>query len=208
MNGEPRRTLSDMFFAEVRHFEEIFRQGEQPSASEQQRQQQQQQQQQSQNAQNADALAELQKQIINATWNLIRRETGREVSSKFKEDISVIVESQQSAAEKMDELSNQVSDQASRQFVLVVRKAMSESLSELTTAFDDQTAKPLSDAIQAQRKAYQALLKLRAREHEVIQGQQQPPRPNNRRVLRGGKRSSRSISLNCRTTKIDTRNSD
>ena len=29
-DGQPRRTSGDMFFAEVRHFEEIFRQGEQP----------------------------------------------------------------------------------------------------------------------------------------------------------------------------------
>ena len=29
-DGKPRRTSGDMFFAEVRHFEEIFRQGEQP----------------------------------------------------------------------------------------------------------------------------------------------------------------------------------
>ena len=29
-DGQPRRTSGDMFFAEVRPFEEIFRQGEQP----------------------------------------------------------------------------------------------------------------------------------------------------------------------------------
>ena len=39
-DGAIRRTSSDMFFAEVRPFEEIFRQGEQPSEEEQQRQQQ------------------------------------------------------------------------------------------------------------------------------------------------------------------------
>ena len=38
-DGKPRRTMSDMYFAEVRPFEEIFRQGEQPSESEQQQQQ-------------------------------------------------------------------------------------------------------------------------------------------------------------------------
>ena len=31
-DGQPRRASGDMFFAEVRHFEEIFRQGEQPPA--------------------------------------------------------------------------------------------------------------------------------------------------------------------------------
>ncbi len=74
-DGQPRRTSGDMFFAEVRHFEEIFRQGEQPSES---AENEQQQQQQNGNAQQAEKLAELQKEIINATWKLIRRETGAE----------------------------------------------------------------------------------------------------------------------------------
>ena len=58
-DGEPRRTESDMFFAEVRPFDEIFREGEQPPGGDQQ--QQQQQQQESQNGQKAEELAELQK---------------------------------------------------------------------------------------------------------------------------------------------------
>src|SRR5439155_23181195 len=37
-DSQPRRTSGDMFFAEVRHFEEIFRQGEQmPGGSEQEK---------------------------------------------------------------------------------------------------------------------------------------------------------------------------
>ena len=80
-DGKPRRTMSDMYFAEVRHFDEIFRQGEQPT-DQQQREQQQQQQQQGQGgaAQQAEELAELQKQIVNATWKLIRRETAQKPS--------------------------------------------------------------------------------------------------------------------------------
>ena len=42
-DGKPRRTESDMFFAEVRPFDEIFREGEQPPGGQQQQQQQQQQ---------------------------------------------------------------------------------------------------------------------------------------------------------------------
>src|SRR5690606_10204383 len=74
-DGQVRRTMSDMYFAEVRPFEEIFRQGEQPPGGEQQQQRQQNQQQgQGQNAKDAQELAKLQKDIINATWKLIRRE--------------------------------------------------------------------------------------------------------------------------------------
>ena len=39
-DGQPRRAWGDMFFAEVRPFEEIFRQGEQPSRSAQDEEQQ------------------------------------------------------------------------------------------------------------------------------------------------------------------------
>ena len=52
-------------------FEEIFRQGEQPPGGSAENEEQQ----EGQNAQEAGQLAELQKQIINGTWKLIRRET-------------------------------------------------------------------------------------------------------------------------------------
>jgi putative Ca2+/H+ antiporter (TMEM165/GDT1 family) len=69
-DGELRRNASDMFFAEVRPFEEIFRQGEgggeeeggQPPGGQQS------------GAQQMGKLAELQKQIINATWKLRRQQ--------------------------------------------------------------------------------------------------------------------------------------
>jgi len=69
-DGELRRNASDMYFAEVRPFEEIFRQGEgggeeeggQPPGGQQS------------GAQQMGKLAELQKQIINATWKLRRQQ--------------------------------------------------------------------------------------------------------------------------------------
>src|SRR5207248_79666 len=69
-DGQPRRSSGDMFFAEVRHFEEIFRQGEQPPGGSAQMEGEQ-----GGNARESERLAELQKQIINGTWKLIRRET-------------------------------------------------------------------------------------------------------------------------------------
>ena len=64
-DGKPRRTEGDMYFAEVRHFEEIFRQGEQPSSGSAEDEQDEQG---GGNAQQAEQLAELQKEIINGTW--------------------------------------------------------------------------------------------------------------------------------------------
>ena len=73
-DGEVRRNASDMFFAEVRPFEEIFRQGEGGEAEGEQKPGAQQNA-----AQQMGKLAELQKQIINATWKL-RRQQGTAVT--------------------------------------------------------------------------------------------------------------------------------
>jgi hypothetical protein len=70
--GKTRRTSGDMFFAEVRPFEEIFREGQGGGGGEQQPGGQQGGQ-----GDPAMKLAELQKQIINATWKL-QREQGKE----------------------------------------------------------------------------------------------------------------------------------
>lgn len=64
-DGLPRRTFSDIFFAEVRPFDEIFRQ-DQSGASESQNQGQN----GGQNGNQNPRLAELQKQIVIATWKL------------------------------------------------------------------------------------------------------------------------------------------
>ena len=68
-DGKVRRTFSDMFFAEVRPFEEIFR-ADQSGASENQNQQG------NQGGNQSARLAELQKQIVIATWKLQREKAG------------------------------------------------------------------------------------------------------------------------------------
>ena len=168
--GQPRRTMSDMFFAEVRHFEEIFREGRQPPGGQQQ---QQQQQQQGQNAQQAEQLADLQKQIMNATWNIIRRETRDEVSASFAEDTGALIELQQEALSQLSELAEKVQDPVSKGHVTNIAKAMTSAVDRLTTSRTDKDADVLEEALRHERSAYQGLLKLRAREHEVTQQQQQ-----------------------------------
>ena len=64
-DGKPRRTEGDMYFAEVRHFEEIFRQGEQPSSASAENEQDEQG---GGNARQAEQLAELQKE--DHQWHL------------------------------------------------------------------------------------------------------------------------------------------
>ena len=62
-DGKLRRTSGDMYFAEIRAFEEIFREGQSMAGGQQEAGQQGGQMQK---------LAQLQKQIINATWTLQR----------------------------------------------------------------------------------------------------------------------------------------
>ncbi|HEY3394499.1 MAG TPA: DUF4175 family protein [Lacipirellulaceae bacterium] len=170
-DGKPRRTSSDMYFAEVRPFEEIYRQGEQPTQNEQQ--QQQQQQLGAGNAQEAGELAELQKEIINATWKLARRETRAEPTPEFPADAKLIEESQQSAIERLKTLAERVEDSESLAHVQLAQSHMDEAFEQLKSAAEGRGAEPLRQALSAEQAAYQALLKLRAREFQVVRGAQQ-----------------------------------
>ena len=123
--GVLRRTMGDMYFAEVRPFEEIFRQGQQPPGGQQQ--QQQQQQQGSQNAQQAQQLAELQKEVINATWKIIRRETGETANGNVPAPMySYCVNRKATALEQANTLGEQLQDEQSKLHLAEVVTAMGE----------------------------------------------------------------------------------
>lgn len=169
-DGQPRRTFSDMYFAEVRPFEEIFRQGEPPAGGQQQRQQQQQGQ--GQNAQDAQQLAKLQKDIINATWKLIRRETRAKPTGPFAADAGQVQLSQDQAREQASALAERVQDEQSKEHIDAVLKHMQAASEQFKLASETPAAQPLRPALAAAQAAYQALLKLRAREHEVVRQQQ------------------------------------
>ncbi len=166
-DGKPRRALGDMYFAEVRHFEEIFRQGEQPPSGQSQEQQQQQS---GQNARQAEELAELQKQIINATWTLIRRETGPQPTSEFQTDMEEIKTAQADALDKLAELLENLEDPQSQQHAATVESHMLAAMMNLAKATDTSSLSVLPQALSSEQAAYQALLKLRAREHQVTRG--------------------------------------
>ncbi|MCH8922531.1 MAG: hypothetical protein IIA67_05215 [Planctomycetes bacterium] len=169
-DGKTRRTSSDMYFAEVRHFEEIFRQGEQPPGSQQQ---QQQKKGNSPAGQQAEKLAELQKQIINGTWKVIRRETHRRPTERYNEDVTLLGQSQASALEQVDALAEKVKDAQSLAHVKDVKRHMQEAATQLQNAADGPRIESLPPALAAEQAAYQALLRLRAREHQVIRAKQQ-----------------------------------
>ena len=165
-DGQPRRTTSDMFFAEVRPFEEIFREGQAQDPNQQQQQQQQGQQGQNQ----AERLAELQKQIITATWNIQRRETGKTPTASFKKDAETVKESQENALEQVRSRLGETEDPRAKVLLETVEKEMVKAVEQLTTAVDDNSAKALPPALSSEQSAYQALLRMAARETQVAQG--------------------------------------
>lgn len=188
-DGNPRRTTSDMFFAEVRPFEEIFREGQpqDPSA-----QQQQPPGQQGQNA--AEKLAELQKQIITATWNIQRRETGKSPTANFTKDAETVKESQEQALEQVRNRMEEADDPRAQALLKTVEKEMAKAVEHLTTATDDNSPKALPPALSSEQSAYQALLRLAAREIQVSQGQPGQPGQSRR-----GQRAQRQLDqLNLR----------
>jgi hypothetical protein len=168
-DGQVRRTDGDMFFAEVRAFEQIFRQGQQPAGGDQQ----QQQQQGGPNAQEAEQLAELQKQIIAATWKLIRREKSAKLSAEFAPDATLVKESQAAAREQAESLGERLQDERSRAHLKNVLTHMDDAADQLADAAAGLSVDPLPPALTAEKAAYQELLKLRAREIEVVRAQRQ-----------------------------------
>ncbi|MBA2115437.1 hypothetical protein [Bremerella alba] len=166
-DGQMRRTMSDMFFAAVRPFDQIFRQGQQPPEGSQQ-----QQQQGGQNAEQAQELAELQKQIIGATWKIIRRETLDLPTTSFPADTQLLIESQDSAMIQLEQLQDNLQDVTSIEHAAVVRNLMQSAIERLQLAIEGASPTKLKDALQAEQAAYQGLLHLRAREHEVVQSSQ------------------------------------
>lgn len=166
-DGQPRRTFSDMFFAEVRPFEETYRQAPNQSTAGQQQQPGQGEGGPSQQ------LLQLQRQIVTAAWNLIRRERTDPPSEKFPEDVQTLVESQQQARELAEEYAGGVEDVILRQHAQEALRHMTGAWERFQSAADGPTVAPLNDARAEARQAYQALLKLQAREH-AVQNSQSP----------------------------------
>ena len=159
-DGNLRRTSSDMYFAEVRPFDEIYRDGSGADAS------------------SASAgmqmggetmkLAELQKQIINATWKLQRQfpsNVAANASGSYVKDAGVVRESQEAALEQAGAMKARVDDPRFKSLWETVTDKMQLALDQLAEATNSPA--PLPKALTAEQNAYQALLSLSAREYQV-----------------------------------------
>jgi len=165
-DGKARRTFSDMYFAEIRHFEEVFRESQSSQSQRNQNQRQGGEQQGQQGAQ----LARLQKQIISATWN-VKQQTDRSGGvDDHKEDLDVVRKSQADALQQAQSALTQTEDPPAIKTLQEATKHMETSLEHLTEAVESVSATELTPALAAEQLAYQELLKLREREHQIARG--------------------------------------
>jgi hypothetical protein len=167
-DGQPRRTASDMYFAEVRPFEEIFRESQ--SFQDQQNQEQQQNQGGDQQNQQGDQLARLQKQIISATWNIKQQADRSGGMDGHKEDMDVVRQSQAGALEQARKALTQAEDPSAAKSLEAAAGHMETAVDHLTKASEAPSTTELTPALAEEQSAYQELLKLRQREHQVARG--------------------------------------
>ena len=171
-DGKVRRTTTDMFFAEVRPFEEIFRESQEMQGEPQE----------GQGSQGAETrkLTDLQKQIISATWKLQRNPT----SPQFRSDVDVVRQSQEQALTQAEAEAAKGRGPRAQTLWGAVTKGMGDAHEQLEQSA--KTPEALKLALAAEQAAYQALLKLQARETSVT-------RNRNRGQGGGGGGSQRQI---------------
>jgi len=162
--GQPRTVTGDLYFAEVRPFEETFRQMEAPPGAGAQGAQ-------SPAGNQIDNMLKVQKQILSATWNVIRK-PAKVWNDQTAAEVAVILESQAANKTKLLELMVDLQGAALQRSASQAVEFMTTVATQLQKSIDEKSRETLNGAVVAEQGAYQALLKLKAREHNVMQAQQ------------------------------------
>ena len=170
-DGEPRRTYSDMMFAEVRRYEEIFREGEQQD-------QQPKEEEEQEESSPTEELLELQRQIMIATWNTQRtldaNRSRQKLLDKAAADATVVLESQQQAIQQLQEVKEAAADDPdSMKIVDGIERDMNKAVESLASFTAEQHGDRLQAALFAEQSAFAGLMRLRAKEHQVSKSQSQ-----------------------------------
>jgi hypothetical protein len=160
--GEVRRNMSDMFFADVRHFEDIFREAEAPPSEPGQPKAQ------------SDKLVELVKQIVNATWKIIRDTNAGRVIEAATPDIDVVHQSVGIALEQVKEGMEKAEDTEVKQALTEAWKSLKDAQEPLHQASSEKKRSPLNQALTFEQTALEWLHRAQSREHQVLR-QNSPP---------------------------------
>ncbi|MGV3661184.1 MAG: hypothetical protein ACO1TE_13440 [Prosthecobacter sp.] len=161
--GEVRRAMSDMFFADVRHYEDIFREAEAPPSEAGQPKGQ------------TPELVDLQKQVVSATWRIVRDTNGGRTMEKAAPDVDVVHQSQGIAMEKVKEAMEKVKDGEIKAALTEAWKSMKDALEPLQQASADKKRAPLNQALTFEQTALEWLHRAMSREHEVARSKSMKP---------------------------------
>lgn len=164
--GEVRRAMSDMFFADVRHFEDIFREREAPPSMPGEPGQQAQ----------SDKLLDLQKQVVNATWRVIRDTNAGKSMDAAAPDVDVVRESQGITLDKTKEAMEEAEDAEVKLALTEAWKSMKDALDPLQQAAGEKKRTALNQALGFEQSALEWLHRASSREH-LIMRQNQPRQP-------------------------------
>lgn len=160
--GEVRRAMSDMFFADVRHFEDIFREAEAPPSEPGK-----------EKKSDTDKLVELQKQVVNATWRLIRDTNAGRVMEAAAPDVDVVHESQELALVQTKDAMEKGEDAEIKTALTEAWKSMKDALDPLVQASSEKKRAALNQALTFEQSALEWLHRAQSREHRVMR-QNQP----------------------------------
>lgn len=155
--GEVRRAMSDMFFAEVRHFEDIFREGESPPGPPGK-----------EPKGDVDKLVELEKQIVNATWRLVRDTNAGKTMEAVAPDTGVVQESQAMALEQTKEAMEKAEDAQIKTALTEAWKSMKDALDPLGMAAEEKKRASLNQALTFEQSALEWLHQAQSREHMIM----------------------------------------
>ncbi len=155
--GEVRRAMSDLFFAEVRHFEDIFREGEAPPGEAGKEPKGQ-----------TDELVELQKQIVNATWRIVRDTNAGKSMESAAPDVKVVQTSQSVALGQTKEAMEKTEDAEIKMALTEAWKSMKDALDPLEQAVEAQKRAALNQALTFEQSALEWLHQAQSREHRIM----------------------------------------
>jgi hypothetical protein len=160
--GKRRRAGSDLYFAEVRPFEERFREaasdgqgqgggegGESPAAQ----------------------LAKTQKDVMNANWRLERDARGGRPREELAPDIETVIKAETSAKQTAETMRQRVGSPLGQAALGEAVSAMDEALLRLRVASTgNDPVGALVASLEAEQRAFAALLRLAERERQVSRG--------------------------------------
>jgi hypothetical protein len=124
----------------------------------------------------SDKLVELQKQIVNATWRIIRDTNAGRVMEAAAPDVDVVHQSQGIALEQTKEAMEKVEDAEAKNALTEAWKSMKDALDPLQQASEEKKRSPLNQALTFEQSALEWLHRAQSREHQVMR-QNSPPQP-------------------------------